>query len=276
MDVTCIGVDWSLARANSSQLSIMLCPEKHLSCSLQGPSAKKTRLHTWAYAIPLVILGVGDTIVVGMLQRSSGTRAPAFQASQTCSRHPSGPTPRRRWRSCCPLYEISIVTDRRGSSRFANSTARRRNAIPRARIRGTRRFTSPQPSCWAASSPQAPGLEHALICIICFSSDFRADCDLYCFVVPDCLCRRRRPGRWHVLSLPTRRPRIFCRRAGHVTGLVLATWAVSCAAAVERNNDLRARPGHGRGACSNVHERTSSLTCGADRCLAPYVKRMLL
>lgn len=37
---------------------------------LQGPSAKKTRLHTWAYAIPLVILGVGDTIVVGMLQRS--------------------------------------------------------------------------------------------------------------------------------------------------------------------------------------------------------------
>lgn len=30
---------------------------------------------------------------------------------------------------------------------------------------------------------QAPGLEHALICIICFSSDFRADCDLYCFVV---------------------------------------------------------------------------------------------
>lgn len=59
--------------------------------------------------------------------------------------------------------------------------------------------------------------------------------------VPDCLCRRRRPGRWHVLSLPTRRPRIFCRRAGHVTGLVLATWAVSCAAAVERNNDLRAR-----------------------------------
>jgi hypothetical protein len=31
--------------------------------------------------------------------------------------------------------------------------------------------------------PQAPGLEHALICIICFSSDFRADCDLYCFVV---------------------------------------------------------------------------------------------
>jgi hypothetical protein len=30
-------------------------------------------------------------------------------------------------------------------------------------------------------------------------------------------------------------------------------------------------PGHGRGACSNVHERTSSLTCGADRCLVESV-----